>query len=105
MQSVGRVGSLSGESPDTRPIAKDLAGQRFACHLPPSVGLSGRGLVTVPVPEDELLAVGRVIHGVGVEGQLTRRGVEGSDGLAGEDVAQPFEGLAEAAFSKRDKTG
>ena len=59
----------------------------------------------MPVPEGELLAVGRVIHGVRVKGQLTRRGIEGSDELAGEDVAQPFEGLAEAAFSKRDKTG
>ena len=96
MQSVGRVGSLSGESPDTRSIAKALAGQRFACHLPPSVGLSGSRVVVlapVAVPGGQLLAVGRGTHGVEAEGQVVRAPVEGGHEPVEADVAQPLEGL------------
>jgi hypothetical protein len=50
-------------------------------------------LVVVAVPEGQLLvAVSRVIDGVQVEGQVTRRGVEGREELVNEDVAQLLEG-------------
>jgi hypothetical protein len=45
------------------------------------------------VPEGQLLpAVGRVIDGIQVEGQVTRRALEGGDELVEEDVTQPLEG-------------
>jgi hypothetical protein len=37
--------------------------------------------------------VGRVIHGVQVEGQVSRRDIEGGDELVEEHVAEPLEGL------------
>ena len=36
--------------------------------------------------------VGRVVHGVEIEGQLAGRRLEGGDELVEEDVAQPLEG-------------
>jgi hypothetical protein len=39
------------------------------------------------------MTVGRVIHGIQVERQVTGRGVEGGDELVEEDVMQPQEGL------------
>jgi hypothetical protein len=48
----------------------------------------------VAVPEGELLvAVGRIVHGIEVERQLTGRGIEGGDELVNEDVAEPLKGL------------
>jgi hypothetical protein len=46
-------------------------------------------LVIVTVPEGQLLlAVGRVIDRVQVEGHVTRRGVDGGEELVEDDVAQ-----------------
>jgi hypothetical protein len=40
-----------------------------------------------------LMTMGRVINGIEVEGQVSRRGVEGGDNLVEEHVTQPFERL------------
>jgi hypothetical protein len=46
------------------------------------------GLVVVAVPEGQLLVpVGRVMHGIQVERQVARRGVEGGDELVEDDAA------------------
>jgi hypothetical protein len=50
-------------------------------------------LGVVAVPEGRrLMAVGRVIDGMAVEGQGARRRVEGGDDLGTDDVASPREG-------------
>jgi hypothetical protein len=50
-------------------------------------------LVVEAVPERQLLvSVGRIVYGIEVERQVTRRTLEGGDELVEEHVAQPLEG-------------
>jgi hypothetical protein len=64
-------------------------------NRPTSLAESARSLLRVvggAVAEGQLLlSVGRVIHGVGVEGPVKRRGAERSDELLEEGVPDTFE--------------
>ena len=63
-------------------------------------------LLVVSVEHDQLLlSVRRVVKGVDVEREVSRRRIEGLDEQIHKDVAQRQRSAIETAFSNRDKVG